>query len=135
MSRPSTSCLLMRAAVNPLHAVPEIRLAIAQPRFIKGRCGSLLLQPRIISRRRRHGRRRGVCRRHKGPAAESHKRSNGSAWIKSSHVVSPGTVRAQGVHRRPPPTPLPPAPLPPPPPPPPSPPRPPPRARLPPPPP
>jgi len=37
----------MRAAVNPLHAVPENGLRIAQPRFINGRCGgSLFLQPR-----------------------------------------------------------------------------------------
>jgi hypothetical protein len=87
---------LMRTVVNPLHAVPENRLAIAQPRFMDGRCGgSLLLQPRVISRRRRHGRRRGTCRRHKGPAAESHKRSSGKPWIKSFHVVSPGTVAAQ----------------------------------------
>src|SRR5258706_7117804 len=87
---------LMRTVVNPLHAVPENRLAIAQPRFMDGRCGgSLLLQPRVISRRRRHGRRRGACRHHNGPAAESHKRSNGQPWIKSFHVVSPGTVAAQ----------------------------------------
>ncbi len=84
---------LMRTVVNPLHAVPENRLAIAQPRFMDGRCGgSLLLQPRVISRRRRHGRRRGTCRHHNGPAAESHKRK---PWIKSFHVVSPGTVEAQ----------------------------------------
>ncbi len=71
---------LMRAVVNPLYAVRVNRLAIAQPRFINGRCGgSLLLQPRVISRRRRHGRRRCPCRRHDGPAAESHKRSNGKA--------------------------------------------------------
>jgi hypothetical protein len=84
----------MRAAMNPLHAVPENRLAIARPRFINGRCGSLLLQPRVISRRRYHGRRRGTRRQQRRPAAEAHKRSNGKTCVKSFHVVSPGLVTA-----------------------------------------
>jgi hypothetical protein len=85
----------MRAAMNPLHMAPGHRSAIAYGRFVIGPRRSLLLQPRVISRRRRHGRRRGACRHHKGPAAEGHKRSNGKAWIKSLHVVFPGTVAAQ----------------------------------------
>jgi hypothetical protein len=85
----------MRAVMNPLHAVPENRLAIAQPRLINGRCGSLLLQPRVISRRRRHGRRRGACRQQRSPAAEAHERGNGKTCVKSFHVVSPGSVAGQ----------------------------------------
>src|SRR6266478_9665919 len=38
---------LMRTAVNPLHAVPEDRLAVGHRRLINGRCGPLLLQPRV----------------------------------------------------------------------------------------
>ena len=88
---------LIRAAVNPLHPVPQNGLAIAQARFVNGRRRSLLLQPRVISRRRRHGRRRGTCRRHKGPAAEAQDRSSGKAWIKSFHILSPG---AEAAHLR-----------------------------------
>jgi len=96
--RKSRSSIAHMRSVNPLHAVSDDRLAIAQPRFMDGRCGgSLLLQPRVISRRRRHGRRRGTCRRHKGPAAESHKRK---PWIKSFHVISSRHGRGTGEQRR-----------------------------------
>ena len=49
----------------------------------------LLLQPRIISRRRRDGRRRGSCRHHRGPAAERHRSGDGAACVKSFHIVPP----------------------------------------------
>ena len=54
----------------------------------------LLLQPRIISRRRRDGRRRGTCRHHRGPAAERHRSGDGAACVKSFHIVPPGADAA-----------------------------------------
>ena len=54
----------------------------------------LLLQPRVISRRRRDGRRRGTCRHHRSPAAESHRSGDGAACVTSFHVVPPGADAA-----------------------------------------
>jgi hypothetical protein len=52
-------------------------------------CGSLLLQPRIISRRRRDGRRRGTGRHHRSKAAKSDSSGDGSICVKSFHVIPP----------------------------------------------
>ena len=79
------------------HMAPGNRFERAHHGFInywRSR-SSLFLQPRIISRRRRDGRRRGTRRRHRSPAAESHNSSDGTACIKSFHIVAPGTDAAE----------------------------------------
>jgi hypothetical protein len=82
------------AVVNPLHAARGNRFWSAHDRFIHCPRGSLLLQSRVISRRRCDGRRRGTRRPNRSPAAESHNRSDDRRCAKSLHIIPPGADAA-----------------------------------------
>src|SRR5512140_3100885 len=87
----------MRAVVNSLHMPPGYWFGRVQDRLISAPLRTLLLQSRVISRRRRHGRWRGIGRHQQSPAAEGDGRDNDKAYVKSFHVVSPGVARAHAV--------------------------------------
>jgi hypothetical protein len=81
----------VRAVMVPLGVVAVHQPRSAHHRFVMARRGALLLQPCIISRRRRHGRRHGGGWRGQPCArAESHQASHREARAKSFHLVPPG---------------------------------------------
>ena len=83
----------IRAVINAFYVAAGNRLGGAHG-FIDRLRSPLLLQSRIISRRRRDGRRRGTGRRHRYPTAESRNSGDGTACIKSLHGIPPGAVSA-----------------------------------------
>jgi hypothetical protein len=95
----------MRAVVPVPDDAPRRRLGSGYRRLGVRSRGSLLLQPCVISRRRRDGRRRGTSRSHRGEAGERHNRGRGKTCASKArtgrfHVVSPGADAADAEQDR-----------------------------------